>query len=372
MRGSLKLATVFGIPVFVHWSFSLLLLFILYTGWTHHIDAGGFAFLFLFIFSLFLCVILHEYGHALSARYYGVQTRDITILPIGGVARLDKLPRQPFQEFIVAIAGPAVNVVIFSIIYLLLYVFFSLHYTLYELITSETDEIVVGHKVSFLLSLLQANLFLVLFNMIPAFPMDGGRVLRAWLSSVLGRVRATRIAAIIGQIISIGFVVFGVMNEQPVMALIGVFIFFAAANENRSVKMEDVMTRHTVSNIYNTGTEKLQTSTLIGDAQISLKQKNCAGFIVFDGDNQLRGIIEDDDIKGAVTNKDYENHVSVYMRPNFFTTRLDESIKDLYNRMQSSRQYFVPVMSNNEIVGTVDINALDAFSKKNSKYFPWQ
>ena len=101
MRGSLKLATVFGIPVFVHWSFSLLLLFMLYAGWTHHADTTNFIFSFLFVFSLFFCVILHEYGHALSARHYGVSTRDITILPIGGVARLDKLPRQPFQEFVV-------------------------------------------------------------------------------------------------------------------------------------------------------------------------------------------------------------------------------------------------------------------------------
>ncbi len=372
MRGSLKIATVFGIPVFVHWSFSLLLLFVLYTGWSHHVDVTGFAFLFLFIFSLFLCVILHEYGHALSARYYGVNTRDITILPIGGVARLDKLPRQPFQEFIVAIAGPAVNVLIFILLYFILYVFFSLHLNVADLMGSETDEIIVGHKVSFLVSLLQANLFLVLFNLIPAFPMDGGRVFRAGLSSAIGRVRATRIAAIVGQIISVGFVCFAVWQEQPVMALIGVFIFFAAASENRLVKMEDVMTRHTVLNIYNTHTEKLQTSTLIGDAQISLKLKKCAGFIVLDGDNALRGIIEDDDIKDAVTNKDYENHVSVYMRPNFFTTRLDESIKDLYNRMQSTHQYFVPVMNNNEIIGTVDINALDNFSKENTKYFPWQ
>ena len=372
MRGSLKLATVFGIPVFVHWSFSLLLLFMLYAGWTHHADTTNFIFSFLFVFSLFFCVILHEYGHALSARHYGVSTRDITILPIGGVARLDKLPRQPFQEFVVAIAGPAVNVIIFLAIYLLLYVFYSLHLNIYDLLSSETDEIIIGYRLRFLVSLLQANLFLVLFNLIPAFPMDGGRVLRAWLSSILGRVRATRIAAIVGQIISIGFVAFAVWQEQPIMALIGVFIFFAAANENRLVKMEDVMTRHTVSNVYNTHAEKLQTSTLIGDAQISLKQKNCAGFIVMDSDNFLRGIIEDEDIKDAVTNKDFENHVSVYMRPNFFTTRLDESIKDLYNRMQSTRQFYVPVMSNNEIIGTVDMDALDSFSKSNSKFFPWQ
>ena len=117
MRGSLKVAQLFGIPVYIHWSFWLLFLVVAYLGKTLPIIALSSV----YVLSLFVCVVLHEFGHALSARYYGVSTRDITILPIGGVARLDRMPEKPFQEFIVAIAGPAVNVVIALILSLVLY-----------------------------------------------------------------------------------------------------------------------------------------------------------------------------------------------------------------------------------------------------------
>ena len=114
MRGSLQIARLFGIPVFIHWSFSFLLLFIIYIGKSRNGGWEFIAFMALSVMALFACVVLHEFGHALSARYFGVRTQDITILPIGGVARLDRLPEKPFQEFVVAIAGPAVTLPFFT------------------------------------------------------------------------------------------------------------------------------------------------------------------------------------------------------------------------------------------------------------------
>ena len=195
MRGSLQIARLFGIPVFVHWSFSFLLLFIIYLEKSRNGGWEFIAFMGLSVLVLFACVVLHEFGHALSARYYGVHTQDITILPIGGVARLDRLPEKPFQEFVVAIAGPAVNVVICILLGLILFIFYDLPLGLREMITGEINEIITNPLVSFLATLMRANFWLVIFNMVPAFPMDGGRVFRALLSMRFGRTWATKMAS---------------------------------------------------------------------------------------------------------------------------------------------------------------------------------
>ena len=210
MRRSFRIANVFGIPVQVHWSFGLLFLFVIYVGKSRDASWSNIGVMGLFVLALFFCVVLHEFGHALSAKYYGVRTRDITILPIGGVARLDNLPEKPFQEFVVAIAGPAVNVVIYILLALFLHFRYAVDFRVGELLSSNSDEIITNPYVGFLATLLQANLMLVVFNMVPAFPMDGGRVLRALLSMTsLGRTKATKTAAILGQVIAVFFFFFG-------------------------------------------------------------------------------------------------------------------------------------------------------------------
>ena len=203
MRGSLKVAQLFGIPVFIHWSFWLLFLFVAYIGKT----LPTIAFLSGNVLALFVCVVLHEFGHALSARMYGVSTQDITILPIGGIARLDRMPEKPYQEFVVAIAGPAVNLVIAIILSLVLYFFYNFQFGIDELYDNKYGNTVPMHM---LYILLYSNIFLAVFNMAPAFPMDGGRVLRALLSIRLGRAKATYIASRLGQIIAVLFVIYAV------------------------------------------------------------------------------------------------------------------------------------------------------------------
>ena len=221
MKWSLKLGRFFGIDLYVHFTFLLLLAFVAF----QHISAGddllGTAWGVLFIVAVFGCVVLHEYGHALTARRFGVPTHDITLLPIGGVARLARIPERPIEEFWVAVAGPAVNVVIAGVLFAALSAAGA-----WRPITAEMA--VAGD--AFLQQLAIVNVALVVFNMLPAFPMDGGRVLRSLLATQLGNLRATQIAAFVGQGMAVLFAIVGIFTN-PMLLLIAVFVWFGATQE---------------------------------------------------------------------------------------------------------------------------------------------
>ncbi len=385
MRGSVQIAKLFGIPVFVHWTFSLLFLFIIYMGISKDAGWEKIALLGFLTICLFTCVVLHEFGHALSARYYGVHTQDITILPIGGLARLDRLPEKPIQEFVVAIAGPAVNVVI----YILLYLFLTLFYSLDIDFWGNTNDILPESKfetINFMLDLLRANLGLVLFNMIPAFPMDGGRVFRSLMSLRFGRIWATKVAAVLGQVIAVGFLIFAVVpllkyvipehseigqklevvfwHFQPVLALISVFIAYSARNEYKSVRFDEILTRHTVANVLREHYTYIKTGDLIQTAAIQMKRGTESNFLVFDDYHILRGILLEDDIMDAIKNQQHDAIVLTYMTHEFRIVTPFESIKEVYYRMYQSGQYIMPVMNGEDLIGVVDMNTLQDFIEK--------
>jgi Zn-dependent protease len=235
MRWSLKLGKIAGIEVYLHWTFFLLLGFVFFYYGGYGAQRAAAAQAVLFILALFGCIVLHELGHALAARKFGIPTRDITLLPIGGIARLERMPREPMQELWVAVAGPLVNVAIVLILLIPLSVMWF----------ARVDLRLPG--VTFLVGLFATNIFLIAFNMLPAFPMDGGRVLRALLARKLEYVRATRIAARVGQGMALLFIAagsFGYMmgfqvidKPLPMLVLIGAFIFVGARNEAHLVEI---------------------------------------------------------------------------------------------------------------------------------------
>ena len=232
MKGSLRIAKIFNIPVEVHWSFLLLFVYVIYLSFKENWGIWGAVSASLFVLVLFLCVVMHEFGHALMARRYDVQTRDITLYPIGGVARLERLPRKLVQEFWVAIAGPLVNIAIAFILFPVLLLLDSdtllnVFYSLYN--QSDADNFFMPSNLPvyayIALGLIGLNLTLAIFNLIPAFPMDGGRVLRAVLSYFFGHLKATKIASMVGQVIAVYFVYNGIMGNGSVTQLfIGVLV----------------------------------------------------------------------------------------------------------------------------------------------------
>jgi Zn-dependent protease len=235
MFRSWKIGTMFGIGIYVHATFLLLPAFLFLA----NLGAGlGLAlYAVMMIPAVFACVVLHELGHALTARHYGIETRDITLYPIGGVARLESLPQRPLQEFWIAVAGPAVNVAIAALLGGLLLFAVGLDFSL---LTDSLAGLVFVH-------LLFLNVGLALFNMLPAFPMDGGRVLRALLATRLGQLRGTSIAAQIGVGMAVllgmaGLPVFAnsklamIGFGNPMLVLIGLFVYFAGQQELAAVR----------------------------------------------------------------------------------------------------------------------------------------
>lgn len=216
MKWSARLGRVAGIDVRLHASFALICAWIGWLAWRDTQSLGGVMNGLALVLLLFACVLMHEYGHALTAQRFGIGTRHITLLPIGGVALLERIPDRPLQEVAIALAGPAVNVVIAGLLWLVVPVAGN------------------GTLAGILQTLISANLLLAGFNLLPAFPMDGGRVLRALLALRFGRVRATRYAAWVGRMMAVGFAVYG-GRSNPILILIAGFVWFAAGAESRAV-----------------------------------------------------------------------------------------------------------------------------------------
>ena len=220
MRFTQKIGTYFGIPLRVHFTFPLILLFFGVEGWLRG-DWRDALWGMLFVLVIFVCVVLHELGHSLQARRFGVTVRDIVLLPIGGMARAERIPESPREEILVAVSGPLVNFTIAALIALVRW----------------TAGVPVISADGFFASLLIVNLALGLFNLVPAFPMDGGRILRGLLALRLPYLTATRVAKDVGHLIALLFVLAGfVYAELMMLPLIAVFIFFGAITEERMIR----------------------------------------------------------------------------------------------------------------------------------------
>lgn len=234
---SLKIGTIYGVDVKLHPTFALILIWVLYQwGYAAHAGLRGVLFGTAVLLTVFACVVVHELAHAVVAMRHGLAVRDITLLPIGGVARIEHVALSSRSEILIAVAGPLSNVCIaFLLTPLVLFVAVAndIHEALGILVYA--DQLSVA---GFILYLWIANIMLAFFNLLPAFPMDGGRILRAWLAASRGRLRATQIAVGVGQIFALGFAVLGLVAGDYVLLLLSLFILIAAQIEARYVQIE--------------------------------------------------------------------------------------------------------------------------------------
>lgn len=349
MKYSLSLGRVAGIQVFVHWTFLILIGYIVYSNLKQGMGTVDILWSILFILTLFACVTLHELGHALAAKRYNIKTSNITLLPIGGVAQLESMPEKPKEELVVALAGPMVNVVIAGLLFPLL----SLSGGLDNL-----DVTRFSHH-NFLPSLMVVNIWLAVFNMIPAFPMDGGRVLRALLSFKFERHVATRIAASIGQLLAIGFVFVGFFSN-PFLIFIGVFIFLGAQGEAQYAQARSLLSGYTVANVVMKQVPTLKPTDTIEYASDQLLASQNKNFLVVDEARVLGTLSRDEIIKALRENKGAET-VDRFMNREFLTLQIQMPLEDAWTTMRTKQQSVAPVFSNNELVGMLDTENVAEF-----------
>jgi Zn-dependent protease/CBS domain-containing protein len=326
MRWSLTLGSIGSTAIRIHITF---LLFLVWLGTVYYRQGGAEAAWqgTIFIVLIFLCVLLHELGHVFAARRYGVRTRDVTLWPFGGIASMECMPDKPSEELIVAVAGPAVNVAIAAMLLLWLWP----HLDVDSLTKIEDPAVSLAVKVA------GANIILVVFNMIPAFPMDGGRVLRALLAMRMGNARATEMAATIGQGFAIVFGILGIFYN-PMLIIIAAFIFLAASGEATQAQLRAVAQGALVSDAMITAFQSLPTTATVNDAADALIRTTQKEFPIIDGSGRLRGVLTRDTMVKALKEKGPDVPVLEVMQPDVPTiganAKLDTALRQLMQRNQ--------------------------------------
>lgn len=349
MKYSLSLGRIAGIQVFVHWTFLILIGYIVYSNLKQGMGTVDILWSVLFILTLFACVTLHELGHALAARRYHIKTANITLLPIGGVAQLESMPEKPKEELVVALAGPLVNVVIAGLLFPVL----SLSGGLNDL-----DVARFSHH-NFLPSLMVVNIWLAVFNMIPAFPMDGGRVLRALLSFKFERHVATRIAASIGQLLAIGFVLVGFFSN-PFLIFIGVFIFLGAQGEAQYAQARSLLSGYTVADAVMKQVPTLKPTDTIEYASDQLLASQNKNFLVVDTGQVLGTLTRDEIIRALREGKGAES-IEPFMSRDFLSLQLNMPLEEAWTTMRTKQKSAAPVFSGAALVGMLDTENVAEF-----------
>src|SRR5918999_670359 len=353
MGGSFRIGRAFGIDVKVHWTFLLLLAFFGFTGYQNSGSLGSALVTVAIIVALFVCVLLHEYGHSLVAQRLGIEIADITLLPIGGIARLKNLPVKPWDEVKIAIAGPLVNVVLAPIFFVIAALLGADLLAPPNLITGLDS---VGQVFAYLGYL---NVALALFNLIPAFPMDGGRVLRGLLATRYGPVRATDISSAVGQFFAIAFFLIGLLSGNLLLALVAVFIFFGANGEAQMVRQRELMRGLTVSDVMGSR-PRLEAVTpyhTFGQVLDSVIHGYQEDFPVVDEEGNLVGMITRNEIMTAAHSPDRYASVRDVMKTDFPTISPDADLfTDGARILQESGLRALPVVRAGDLVGMLTMD----------------
>jgi Zn-dependent protease len=321
MRWSITIGRFGGTAVKIHITFILFLAWIAFSAWSRGGPAAALDST-VFIVLLFACVVLHEFGHIAAARRYGIGTPEVTLLPIGGVASLQRLPSDPSQELVVALAGPAVNLVIGL---LLIAAIGPAH--LADLMQIDNPNL------SLVSRLAVANIFLAVFNLIPAFPMDGGRVLHALVAMRVGGPRATEIAARIGQALAFGLGFLGLFGN-PLLVFIAIFVYIAAAAEAQMSAAHESLKGVSVGEAMETRFTPVSIDANLGQAVDALLATAQHEFPVVDAFGKPVGLLTREDILSAVRKHGGDEPASAFMRSGVEAVRPATPVESVFDRLQ--------------------------------------
>ena len=339
MKWSFKLGRFLGIDVFVHFTFLILLVVIGIAHWLLERSLAAALAGILFFSLIFLCVLLHEYGHALMARHFGVGTRDITLLPIGGLARLERVPEKPSQELLVALAGPAVN----GVFAIALAGWLTLAHAWEPLSALGIAE---GSMIE---RLMAVNVGLVIFNLLPAFPMDGGRVLRVVLAMNLDYARATRIAATVGKGMAIVFAVCGLIFN-PMLILIAIFVWSGARQEASLAQIRAVVTGALVRDAMVTNFHTVTAHTTLDQMATLMLSGAQRDFPVLKRESVI-GMLGHEDILAAMQTSALDTPIVAIMHTDVPTLNENDPLDEVLMREREDDRISLPVLKNGILVG---------------------
>ncbi len=339
MGWSWHVATVTGIPVYLHGTFLLLLVFVFVSDWARGRNLGSAVTGVVFLLAIFGTVVLHELGHALMARRYGIRTRDITLLPIGGLARIERMPVVPRQELWVALAGPAVNIVIAVGTYSVL------------ALAAPDPNSPWRAPEGVLVRFLEVNVWLAAFNLIPAFPMDGGRALRALLAERFDYVKATRVAAKLGQGLALVFGFVGLFSN-PFLIFIALFVWIGATSESAATETRSALAGVPVAHAMITDFRTLDRSDRLARAVELVLATSQRDFPVVDGDRVV-GILTRDAITATLARVGPGAEVGNVMECQFQTADTTEMLEAAFQRLQAGRCPMLPVLRSGRLVGVL-------------------
>jgi Zn-dependent protease len=359
MNWNFKIARVAGIDIKVHITFFLVLVLgAIQWGSSTPGSIEGALFGVVLMILLFTCVTLHELGHSLVAQYFGIPVKEIALLPLGGVAQLSKNPDKPLHELLIAIAGPLVNVAIALVLFV---VAIATGIAAQLNVLGGRGELLNALNQpsprTMLLWLIATNISLCVFNLIPAFPLDGGRILRALLAMQLGLARATAIAAIVGQAIAIGLGVFGIINGNFILMLIAVFIFFGAGQENAAAQAKTVLSTQKIGDAYNKHAITLQNGDRVSKVVDYILTSYQPDFAVTFG-NSLLGIVTREDVLRSLAINPNDVYVSEIMHREVFKVDATKSLDAVREEMSTQGARVAAVYDGARFLGLVSAEDL--------------
>ncbi len=363
MGGAFRLFSIKDIDIKMHITFPLILIWAaIQFGFLARQGIQGAVFGVIVTTLLFVVVVLHELGHSFAALHYNVDVEEIVILPIGGVARLARIPEEPIQEFIIAIAGPAVNfaiAVLMTLAGLLLAPLLGLPFAPSLRFSLGDLSLISIFNYVFL-----SNLFLGIFNLLPAFPMDGGRVLRALLATRLAYLRATRISVAIGQLLAWALGLFGFLQGNLFMILIAIFIYLGAGQEERTIQVRSVLGDLTVEDVYSRQPSVLHPASTLQDAVNMTLNSFQSSFPVCDGETFV-GLLTHTRLVEALDKHGAQFPVEQIMQRDISPAKPSELVFEVQMRMSEAKLDALPVVEAGRLLGLLtsqDIN--EAFRLK--------
>lgn len=349
MKWSFRIAKLAGINVYVHWTF---LLFLVWIGLGNLVDRreNDAPWELLLITMIFSFIVLHELGHALTARHFGIRTRDITLLPIGGVARLERMPENPREELLVAIAGPAVNFVIAALTAVTI------------ILVRGFDELMLIEQTGtdFLITAFYVNLGMGTFNLLPAFPMDGGRILRALLVPKMGYVSATEAAASIGQFLAILLGILGLFTHG-MLVFVALFVYLGAQQEALQVQVKSVLKAVPVREAMRTHFTTLWRDDELAVALKELLAGNQHDFPVVDDSNVLCGMVYREDILSNLDDQQETVLIDKVMQPDCGSVSVNAMLDEALAAMNDRDCSVLPVIQSGNVVGLISLENIGAF-----------